>query len=165
MSRQQGPGVVVAATNPVQQPITGREPADPAMPLGALAEFYRAPNSRDLPLMERNWEQSPEAAMDNPLGGIKRGWPEIRAVYERIFSSPAQVHVEFGDYTLHVAGDVFWAVGRERGRFEREGKALDLAIRTSRLFRRDASGRWRQVHHHGSIEDPQLLAAYQQAVR
>jgi ketosteroid isomerase-like protein len=166
MSNQQASGVqAVAAVTPVQQPITGRKPADPATPLGALAEFYRAFNSRDLALMERNWESSAEAAMDNPLGGIKRGWPEIRAVYERIFKGPARVYVEFGDYTLHVANDVFWAVGRERGRFEREGKALDLAIRTSRVFRRDAAGRWRQVHHHGSIEEPQLLAAYQQAVR
>jgi ketosteroid isomerase-like protein len=153
------------AVVPVQQAITGRESADPTTPAGALAEFYRAFNSRDLALMERNWETSPEAAMDNPLGGIKRGWPEIRPVYERIFSSPAGVYVEFHDYTLHVAGEVFWAIGRERGRFEREGAALDLAIRTSRLFRRDAAGRWRQVHHHGSIEDPRLLAAYQQAVR
>jgi ketosteroid isomerase-like protein len=167
MSKQQGPSARAgaAATIPVQQPITGGEQADPATPLGALAEFYRAFNSRDLALMERNWEQSTEAAMDNPLGGIRRGWPEIRAVYTRIFDGPARVQVEFHDYTLHVAGDVFWAVGRERGRFERDGKALDLAIRTSRLFRRDAAGRWRQVHHHGSIEDPQLLADYQQAVR
>jgi ketosteroid isomerase-like protein len=42
---------------------------------------------------------------------------------------------------------------------------LDLAIRTTRIFRRDGSGRWRQVHHHGSIEDAKLLAAYQAAVR
>jgi len=26
-------------------------------------------------------------------------------------------------------------------------------------------GRWRQVHHHGSIEDATLLADYQNAVR
>jgi ketosteroid isomerase-like protein len=115
--------------------------------------------------MEQNWEQSAEAAMDNPLGGIKRGWPEIRAVYARIFGAPGKVEVEFHDYTLHVTGDVFWAVGRERGRYEGNGTSLALAIRTSRLFRRDRGGSWRQVHHHGSIEDPELLAAYQQAVR
>lgn len=154
-----------AAVIPVQQAITGREGADSAPPLLALAEFYRAFNSRDLALMERNWENSPEAVMDNPLGGIKRGWPEIRQVYQRIFAGPARVQIEFHDYTLHVAGDVFWVVGRERGRFESEAASFDLAIRTTRLFRRDAAGRWRQVHHHGSIEDPQLLAAYQQALR
>lgn len=102
--------------------------------------------------------------MHNPIGGIKRGWPDIRAVYERIFASPAQVEVEFHDYTLHVIGDVFYTVGRERGVFEASGGRLDLAIRTSRIFRR-AGGRLRQVHHHGSIDDPELLSAYQRAVR
>ena len=52
--------------------------------------------------------------MDNPLGGIKRGWDEIKAVYELIFSGPAQVSVEFYDYTLHQSQDMFYAVGRER---------------------------------------------------
>jgi ketosteroid isomerase-like protein len=155
----------VAEPTLIDAAVTGREAADPTTPLGALSEFYRAFNGRDLALMERNWESSPQAAMDNPLGGIKRGWPEIRQVYQRIFEGSARVEVEFHDYMLHVAGDVFWAVGRERGRFERDGASLDLAIRTTRLYRRDAASRWRQVHHHGSIEDPQLLAAYQQAVR
>lgn len=41
---------------------------------------------------------------------------------------------------------------------------LEMAIRTSRVFRR-ISGEWRQVHHHGSVDDAELLAAYQQAVR
>ena len=96
--------------------------------------------------------------MDNPLGGIKRGWPEIRAVYERIFSGPGRVEVEFHDYTLHVIGDMFYAVGRERGILEARGTKLALAIRTSRIYRR-IDGVWRQVHHHGSIDDPRLLDA------
>jgi hypothetical protein len=41
---------------------------------------------------------------------------------------------------------------------------LNLAIRISRIFRR-VSDRWRQMHHHGLIGDPQPLSAYQQAVR
>ena len=72
--------------------------------------------------------------MDNPLGGIKRGWAEM-----------------------------FYAVGRERGYFRLGGEEITLAIRTSRIFRK-VNGRWKQSHHHGSIEDPQLLAKYQAAV-
>ena len=37
-------------------------------------------------------------------------------------------------------------------------------IRISRIFRR-VDGRWRQIHHHGSIDDADLLARYQAAVR
>ncbi len=69
----------------------------------------------------------------------------------------------FFDYTLHRADELFYAVGRERGRFEANGRVLDLAIRTSRVFR-TIGGRWRQVYHRGSIEDASPLGAYKRAV-
>jgi SnoaL-like domain len=150
---------------PIQTPITGREAlGEISEPAHGLVQFYRAFNGRDLTQMAENWDNSDSVAMDNPLGGIKRGWPEIRAVYERIFQGRVRVQVEFHDYTLHVLGEVFYAVGRERGALETPDTRLALAIRTSRLFRR-VDRRWRQVHHHGSIDDPALLHAYQQAVR
>jgi len=149
----------------IQEPVTGREQiADPAQPQAALAQFYRALNGRDLALMEQNWESSPEAVMDNPLGGIKRGWREIRETYESLFSAPWAYSFEFWDYTRHRSAELFWVVGRERGRLSKDGETLELAIRTTRLFRWSGSG-WRQVHHHGSIEDPQMLARYLSAVR
>jgi ketosteroid isomerase-like protein len=152
-------------THPIQTPVTGREdPIDPRESVGALAEFYRAFNNRDLALMARNWDSSEAVSMDNPLGGIRRGWPEILPVYERIFAGEAGVKVAFHDYTIHRFGEMFFAVGRERGTFQSEGRATDVQFRTSRLFRL-VEGRWRQVHHHGSIEDPDLLARYQQALR
>jgi ketosteroid isomerase-like protein len=101
--------------------------------------------------------------MDNPLGGIKRGWNEISDLYRGIFNGSAEVYVEFFDYTVHEHGDVFYAVGRERGFFQQGQKHINLAVRTSRIFRR-VNDRWRQIHHHGSIEDPDMLAAYQSAV-
>lgn len=149
---------------PEQKPITGTENrAAQSDPIQALSEFYHAFNARDLEAMSRNWAQTDEIAMDNPLGGIKRGWSEIRAVYDRIFSGPARVYVEFHDYTVHESGEVFYAVGRERGTFTRGDASIKLAIRTSRIFRR-MNNAWRQVHHHGSIEDPDLLRRYQEAV-
>jgi hypothetical protein len=151
-------------TNPIADPVTGRETADPATPLGALAEFYRAFNGRDLELMSQNWLATDEASMDNPLGGIKRGWNEIGEVYRRVFSGAAIVVVEFFDYTLHETSDVFLAVGRERGTVKSPDTTIELKIRTSRWFKR-VDGRWRQLHHHGSIEDADLLAKYQAAVR
>lgn len=149
----------------IKEPITGREDLGKLTePAEALAQFYRAFNGRDLALMAENWADTDDIAMDNPLGGISRGWPSVRSVYERVFSGHARVTVEFHDYTLHRFGDAFYAVGRERGFLETPTARLDLAIRTSRVFRR-IGGRWRQVHHHGSIDDAQLLDAYQRAVR
>lgn len=133
-------------------------------PLTALAGFYRAFNQRDLDAMARNWNGDDAVSMSNPLGGIARGWPAIRAVYARIFDGKARVQVAFHDFTLHDAGDVFYVVGRERGTLDTSDTHLDLAIRTSRLFRR-IDGAWRQVHHHGSFDDAALLAAYGKAVR
>lgn len=133
-------------------------------PLAALNAFYHAFNTRDLHAMEQNWWRSDAASMSNPLGGIARGWPAIREVYARIFGGKAQVRVAFHDYTLHEAGDMFYVVGRERGTLESGDTRLALAIRTTRLFRR-IDGVWKQVHHHGSFEDPDLLAAYREAVR
>jgi hypothetical protein len=151
----------------VQKTITGHEDlGDLTQPVQALAQFYRAFNERDLVRMAENWDDSLEVAMNNPLGGVKRGWHDIKAVYERIFFSPHKVTVEFHDYTLHVFNEVFYAVGRERGHLESHLEAretrLNLNFRTSRIFRR-VDTQWRQVHHHGSIEDSQLLSAYQSA--
>lgn len=114
--------------------------------------------------MQQNWANSADAAMENPLGGIKRGWSEIRSIYERLLASEGVYRFEFYDYTLHEAPDLFYVVGRERGELAVEGEAMRLAIRTTRIFRRDPDRRWRQVHHHGSIDDPKMLAAYQEAV-
>jgi SnoaL-like domain len=150
---------------PIQEAVTGREqPGDITKPEQVLAQFYKALNSRDLAILEENWDSSAEAAMDSPLGGIKRGWAEIRGTYERLFSTKATFSFEFWDYTLHRGDDVFWVVGRERGRWVAGGEVLDIAIRTSRLFRRIGE-HWRQVHHHGSIEDPEMLARYLAAVQ
>ena len=157
--------MTTAAAAPIQTPIRGTEDlGDLSRPEQALAQFYKAFTDRDMAMMQDTWENSEDAVLDNPLGGIRRGWPEIRQVYERIFGSKARVSVEFFDYTLVQEGDVFWAAGRERGTLTTEASTLQLAIRTSRVFRR-REGRWRQVHHHGSIDDPKLLAAYQEAVR
>ncbi|WP_220473406.1 YybH family protein [Flagellimonas lutimaris] len=147
-----------------QEPITGKEAiGDRATPYQALVEFYKAFNERDIILMKNNWANSAEIAMDNPLGGIMRGWNNINELYSRIFEGQAQVYVEYYDYTIHETNDMFYAVGRERGNFSIGENSIDLKIRTSRIFKK-IEGQWRQVHHHGSIEDPDLLKTYQDLV-
>lgn len=145
-------------------PITGYEDLrDLTHPRHALTQFYRAFNTRDLSLMQQNWSTSDDISMNNPLGGTKRGWPEIRSVYERLFTGPARVTVEFYSYTLHVAGDIFYAVGRERGRYESPSTIFELAFHTTRIFR-FLNQSWHQVHHHGSSDDPAFLQRYQSAL-
>jgi len=145
-------------------PITGYEDLrDLTHPRHALTQFYRAFNTRDIILMRQNWSPFDDISMNHPLGGIKRGWPEIRRVYERFFAGPARITVEFCNYSLHVSGELFYAIGRERGRFEGPTSIFELTFRTTRIFRY-LDRHWRQVHHHGSIDDPALLDRYQSIV-
>ena len=59
---------------------------------------------------------------------------------------------------------MFFVVGRERGEFCLGETRVELAIRTSRIYQL-IDGAWKQVHHHGSIDNPDLLAEYQSAVK
>ena len=150
--------------HPTQEPITGSEHGiNRTTAYGALVQFYNAFNSGNMESMSQNWANTPDIAMDNPLGGIKRGWNDIKSVYQRIFDGTAELYVEFYDYTIHEGGDFFYAVGRERGQFKANGQVIQLAIRTSRIYKK-INGKWKQVHHHGSIENPELLKSYQQLV-
>jgi len=62
---------------PIQSPMTGTEDlGDLSQPQQALAQFYRASNTRDLKMIDENFAHSDEVAIDNPLGGIRRGTDE-----------------------------------------------------------------------------------------
>jgi ketosteroid isomerase-like protein len=152
-------------SSPSVATVTGYEDLiDPREPRGALTEFYRAFNRRDLVLMRRNWAYSDEICMANPLGGIRRGWADIREGYERIFSARVTISSVFHDYTIHHVGEMFYVVGREQAQLTGDNLSLELKFRTSRLFG-FSDGRWRQFHHHGSIDNPELLLRYQAAIR
>ena len=125
-----------------------------------MINFYMAFNNKNYELMEQNWLQSDEASMSNPLGGIKRGWNEIKEVYKKIFNGDASVYVEFYDYSIHPTENMFITVGKERGILETNGNKIELAIRTSRIYQLHDK-QWKQIHHHGSMDNPQLLNTYQ----
>jgi len=131
--------------------------------LKILINFYKAFNQRDLKLMQGIWLNSDEASMNNPVGGIMRGWNEIKGVYDKIFNGKAKVYVEFYEFTFHSTDSMFFVTGRERGFFEKGDIKFDLAIRTSRIFIK-VNGDWKQIQHHGSIDNPDLLKKYQDAI-
>lgn len=132
----------------------------------ALETFYHAFNQRSLSIFDTVWAPDAMIQLNNPLGGIQRGHEGIRTLYQRIFEGPARVWVEFYDIVEYIAGDTVVFAGRERGEFALDGVTVPLAIRTTRVLQYlGAELGWRQVHHHGSIDDADLLQRYQAAVR
>ena len=149
---------------PINAPITGSEESDNVLlPYSALVHFYSAFNNQNHQQMENNWLSSEEVSMSNPLGGVKRGWNEIKQVYKNIFDGQAKVYVEFYDYSIHSTDSMFLAVGKERGTLITKNKQIELAIRTTRIYTL-YEGAWKQIHHHGSIDNPKLLDLYQTTV-
>lgn len=133
--------------------------------LAALESFYYAFNHRDRDAFARVWTDDPLAQLDNPLGGILRGGDAIIALYARIFDGPARVTVSFGDIVAYADASYAVFTGRETGEYRvGDSPAEPLSIRTTRCFRYEG-GRWKLFHHHGSIDDPARLAAYQSAIR
>ena len=142
-------------------PETGREGVEGAR--AALETFYYALNNQDAATLEAVWAGDPSVVLYNPLGGIVRGRGAIGDLYRKVFDSGRGVQVSFGDVVECVGPDHAVFVGRETGSYTGvDGTQVPLHIRTSRYFRRD--GEWRQCHHHGSIDDPDALAAYQSAL-
>lgn len=138
--------------------------------LSALHQFYKGFNGGDIDILSENWSQSSAAIMSNPLGGVLKGWPEIEGLYKRLFSGPIDVNVEFYDIEINQWSNGFLAVGREKGRVtlgkdSSNMESIPLEIRTSRFFMFDEDKEcFKQVHHHGSIVYPDMLASYQDLV-
>ncbi|SDW58255.1 conserved hypothetical protein [Amycolatopsis xylanica] len=131
----------------------------------ALQTFYYALNSRDGAALAEVWADDPLVQLNNPVGGILRGRDAVAALYDKIFHGPIRVQVTFSDIVEYLDDSHAVFAGAETGSYTTpEGTAVPLRIRTSRYFRFTAAG-WRQYHHHGSIDDPEALRAYQHAVR
>lgn len=146
------------------QSINGNESKTHDSKLNAVIDFYHAFNHQEMSAVALNWHQDNQVIMSNPLGGVKKGWQEIEAVYEKIFNGSAKLHVEFYDFSLHAGTEMFVIAGRERAQLIKNNEKILLAIRTSRVFQ-FVHGDWKQIHHHGSIEEPETLKKYQTILR
>lgn len=130
----------------------------------ALESFYYALNQRDRDALREVWAMDPLAQLNNPLGGILRGGDAVAELYDRIFTGPVVVQVTLNDIVEYLGPEHAVFAGRETGTYTRpDGTVTPLEIRTSRYFRYH-DGRWRQYHHHGSIDDPEALDAYRRSI-
>jgi hypothetical protein len=134
--------------------------------ISCLETFYYAFNNKDLEIFKKIWFNDALIQLNNPLGGIIRGIHPIIELYERIFNGPASVWVEFSDIVYYQSADMITFVGRETGEFSINNQKINLQIRTTRFFGyADKDNQWFQIHHHGSIDNAELLDSYQKAVK
>ena len=144
--------------------ISGQEKIDDLKhPINALIDFYKAFNGRNADDTANNWARNYAIAMSNPIGGIRRNWNAIREAYGKIMQGDARVYVEYHDFNYHQFEDVFYVEGRERGSLVVGEIELGLKIRTSRIFKLFGD-EWKQIHHHGSMDNADLLQRYQNAI-
>ena len=136
--------------------------------LVALAEernFARAAKRVHLsqPAFSRSIEVI-EAEFGLPL--FERGGAEAVALYRGIFAGGSHHEITFTEAVTYNHTTSVLFVGREFGNYSINGQALEpLEIRATRLFTYEiAIGRWVQLHHHRSIEDPDALRSYQNAL-
>ncbi len=132
--------------------------------LAALETFYYSFNNKDIKTFNQIWVQDDLVQLNNPVGGILRGIHDISNLYLNIFQGRADVWVEFYDFVTYEFDNCIVFAGNERGEFIKDNQKIDLHIRTTRFFGY-ANGKWGQLHHHGSIDQPELLDIYQKAVK
>lgn len=150
------------ATNRIEQ--TKQHETEGARAL--VESFYYAFNQRDMGVFSQVWANHELIQLNNPLGGILRGYERIANLYQAIFTGSASVWVALDDIVEYQSRDMVIFAGRETGEFTKGENTVPLSIRTSRIVQWLGSDiGWKQVHHHGSIDNPRLLAEYQQAVR
>jgi ketosteroid isomerase-like protein len=149
---------------PTQVPITGKEEfGDVHTPKQAIIKFYRAFSTGDNSLMDQCWDTEVAVSNLNQLGGIIRDRETVLQRYTFIFKSSLKIELVFTDYAIQINGDWALAVGRESGSFMSNGERVPFLTRDTRLFRRNESGEWRHVHHHGSFENGSVLTQFQLA--
>jgi ketosteroid isomerase-like protein len=144
-----------------------RESGDPGHvgAVAALESFYFALNNADLDALAANWSPNRLVQLNNPLGGILRGGAEVTELYRGVFSGGLRVQVTFTDTVAYWGQAVVVFAGLETGSYHDDDIGVaPLEIRTTRVFGYDEEvGRWLQLHHHGSIDRPEALLAYQLA--
>ena len=133
--------------------------------LACLETFYYAFNNKDIKTFKSIWLKNDLIQLNNPLGGIIYGIDKIVELYNNIFNGESDVWVEFHDIIAFEGPDMITFAGRESGEFTKDNKFLALEIRTTRILQYSPSDeQWYLIHHHGSIDDAELLKTYQKAV-
>lgn len=135
----------------------------------ASQKFYTALThmaNGDARLMGEVWSHGADVTTMHPIGGRQVGWDAVRASFEGVAGAASDGKVTLDDQRLHVAGDVAYEIGTERGQFKLGNERVDIEQRVTNIYERQ-HGAWKMTHHHADTSPAMqaVLAKLQQGGR
>ena len=119
----------------------------------ASQKFYSALNhmaTGDAGPMAQAWSHGATVTTMHPLGGRETGWGKVGPTWTEVAKIASGGQITLSDQHVHVAGDMAYEVGVEKGHVTMGGRKVDLDHRVTNVYRREA-GTWKIVHHHTDL--------------
>jgi len=120
----------------------------------AAEQFYSALNEMftgELGPMKEVWSHKDDVTYMGPGGGFRLGWKDVLADWETQAALKLGGRVEPRDMRITVGHDLAIVSNYEIGQnVTADGKALEVTIRATNLFRNE-NGTWKMIGHHTDL--------------
>jgi ketosteroid isomerase-like protein len=116
----------------------------------AVSRFYAALNAMftgDVAPMEEVWSHGGEVTYLPPDGRLLVGWQDVRASWQKQAALKLGGRVDPENVHINVLGDVAVVCNFEKGMNKVDGVDQTVAIRSSKVFRRE-NGAWKLMSDH-----------------
>jgi ketosteroid isomerase-like protein len=92
----------------------------------------------------------------HPVGGREVGWSQVETPWKELAKLAMEGKAALHDRVVHVAGDMGYEIGIEKGQVTMAGQKIPIEHRATNVYRREAGG-WKIVHHHADLS-PAMVA-------
>ena len=119
----------------------------------ASKQFYAALNrmaNGDAGPLADIWSHDAAVTTMHPIGGRQVGWDKVRGSFGQVAKLASAGKVKLVNQIVHVAGEMAYELGVERGQLKLAGQKVAIADRVTNVYRREG-GAWKIVHHHTDI--------------
>jgi len=101
------------------------------------------------------WSHSAAVTTMHPVGGREVGWDKVEGPWRELAKLASEGQAKLLDQVIHVAGDMGYEVGIEKGQVTLAGQRVPIEHRATNIYRREAGG-WKIVHHHADVSQAML---------
>ena len=124
----------------------------------ASQQFYSALNrmaNGDAGPMAGIWSHNTAVTTMHPIGGLEIGWDKVKEPWQQVAQLASSGQVKLNNQLIQVSGDMAYEVGTEQGHFILAGEEVNVDLRVTNVYRREA-GAWKIVHHHTDVSPAML---------